>query len=99
LLEWNGTSNHWLTIGTVGTRSNRDGIGAQLHLVTEDGKSQYGLVTSAGSYLSSSDKRVHFGLGNNRSAKLLEVVWPSGTVQTLTNIKADQTLVVTESPQ
>lgn len=97
LLELSGTSNHWLTIDTVGTRSNRDGIGAQLHLVTDDGTNQYGLVSGAGSYLSASDKRVHFGLGSNKSAKLLEIVWPSGTVQRLTNIKADQTMVVTEA--
>ncbi len=96
LLEVSGATNHWLTIDTVGTRSNRDGIGAQLHLVTGDGLNQYGTVSTAGSYLSASDKRVHFGLGGNKSAKSLEIRWPSGTVQMLTNIKADQVLVVRE---
>ncbi len=96
LLEWAGDGNHWLTVDTVGTRSNRDGIGAQLHIVMADGKQQYGLVSSAGSYLSSSDKRVHFGLGRNSFVKLLEIQWPSGTKQTLSNVKADQVLVVHE---
>jgi enediyne biosynthesis protein E4 len=96
LLELAGTSNHWLIVDTVGKRSNRDGIGAKLRLVTGDEKQQYGLVSTAGSYLSSSDKRVHFGMGNNRTARLLQVEWPSGILQTLTDIKADQVLVVRE---
>lgn len=99
LLEWTGTSNHWLTVDTVGTRSNRDGIGAQVRIVTEDGKAQYGLVSTAGSYLSASDKRVHFGLGNNSVVKSLEIQWPSGITQKLVDIKADQVLVVHENAQ
>jgi hypothetical protein len=98
LLEVAGNSNHWLIVDTVGTRSNRDGIGAQLRLVTDDGKQQFGLVSTAGSYLSASDKRVHFGLGSNGAAKVLEIHWPGGVVQTLTNVKADQVLIVRESP-
>ena len=97
LLEMSATSNHWLTVDTIGARSNRDGIGAQLHLIAEDGTSQYGLVSAAGSYLSASDKRVHFGLGGNKTVKQLEIQWPSGIVQKLSDIKADQTLVVRES--
>jgi len=96
LIEMTATTNHWLTVDTIGTRSNRDGIGAQLHLLTEDGKQQYGVVSAAGSYLSSSDKRVHFGLGGNKIVKELEIRWPSGTLQTLTDINADQTFVVRE---
>jgi hypothetical protein len=99
LLEMTGTTNHWLTIDTVGSRSNRDGIGAQLRITTDDGKQQYGLVSGAGSYLSASDKRVHFGLGRNKVVKELEIHWPSGTVQTLKDIQADQTLVVHEPAQ
>lgn len=99
LLEVTGNLNHWLTVDTVGTRSNRDGIGAQLRLVTEDGKQQYSVVSAAGTYLSSNDKRVHFGLGTNTVAKLLEIHWPSGIVQTLQNVKADQLLVVREAAQ
>jgi hypothetical protein len=97
LMEWTGNSNHWLVVDTIGTRGNRDGIGAQLRIVSEDGKQQYGLVSSAGSYLSASDKRVHFGLGANTIVKSLEIDWPSGIVQTLANVKADQLLVVREN--
>jgi len=99
LIEAPATNNHWLTIEAIGTKSNRDGIGAQMRLETGDGKEQFGLVSAAGSYLSSSDKRVHFGLGKNGAAKLLEIRWPSGVVQTLTNVKADQVLVVRENAQ
>jgi hypothetical protein len=97
LMEWSGNANHWLLVDTIGTRSNRDGIGAQLRLVTADGKQQYGLVGSAGSYLSSGDKRVHFGLGANTVVKSLEIDWPSGVRQTLSNVKADQLLIVREN--
>ena len=93
------TPNHWLTINTVGTRSNRDGIGTQLQLLTPDGKHQYAVVTTAGSYLSASDKRVHFGLGKNTMATELTVQWPSGVAQKVTGIKADQTLIVYEPAQ
>jgi hypothetical protein len=99
LLEASQNSNHWLNIDTIGTRSNRDGIGAQLHLVAADGKQQYGSVSNAGSYLSASDKRVHFGLGKNTMVKELQIHWPSGIAQTLSDIKADQTLVVREPVQ
>ncbi|MGH9584589.1 MAG: ASPIC/UnbV domain-containing protein, partial [Bryobacteraceae bacterium] len=80
---------------TVGTKSNRDGIGAQLHLVS-GGRWQYAIVSTASSYLSASDKRVYFGLGKSTSVKLLEIVWPSGIKQTFTNLKADQILVARE---
>jgi hypothetical protein len=53
-------------------------------------------VTTAGSYASSSDKRVHFGLGSDASIKEIELRWPSGTVQTLRNVKADQLLKIVE---
>ena len=96
LLETTGGRNHWLLVSTVGTRSNRDGIGAQLHLVAEDGTQQYGIVSAAGSYLSASDKRVHFGLGSDSIVKELDISWPSGMQQVLRNIKADQVLVVRE---
>lgn len=91
-----GNGNHWLLVNTVGTASNRDGIGARLRLVTASGLDQHGYVTTAGSYLSSSDKRVHFGLGPEKTAKLLEITWPSGVVQRLENVQADQILTVRE---
>jgi len=56
-------------------------------------------VSAAGSYLSASDKRVHFGLGKNSVVQSLEIYWPSGLKQTLTNVKADQALIVHEASQ
>jgi hypothetical protein len=88
------STNHWLTVGLVGHRSNRDGIGAEVKLVTS-GRSQWIVVSTAGSYLSSSDKRVHFGLGADREATL-EIHWPSGINQVVKNVKADQILTVDE---
>jgi hypothetical protein len=96
LLKNGGGENHWLTVNTVGTRSNRDGIGARIRLVMQSGMEQHGIVSRAGSYLSSSDKRVHFGLGQDREVRLLEITWPSGTIQKLTAVKADQILTVRE---
>jgi hypothetical protein len=92
------TSNHWLTLSLVGHRSNRDGIGAEIRLTTATG-SQYVIVTTAGSYLSSSDKRAHFGLGANTVAKSIQIHWPSGILQTLENVRADQILAVDEPTQ
>jgi enediyne biosynthesis protein E4 len=91
-----GTGNHWLLINTVGTASNRDGIGARIRLVGESGAQQFVTVSTASSYLSANDKRAHFGLGKDRTARLIEITWPSGTVQKLENVKADQILTVTE---
>ena len=89
------TPNHWLTLSLVGHRSNRDGIGAEIKLTTSAG-SQYVTVTTAGSYLSSSDKRAHFGLGADTVAKTIQIRWPSGAVQVLENVRADQVLTVNE---
>jgi hypothetical protein len=93
-LVMNGTAkgNHWLIVNTVGKASNRDGIGARIRLVSAAGLEQYGYVSTAGSYLSASDKRVHFGLGGERKVRLLEIEWPSGTVQKLENVDGDQIL-------
>jgi hypothetical protein len=96
LMNQGGNGNHWLLIDTAGTKGNRDGIGARLKLTSDAGKVQYGYVSTAGSYLSASDKRVHFGLGADRSARLLEITWPDGIVQRLENIKCDQILTVRE---
>jgi hypothetical protein len=89
-------SNHWLTIETRGTRSNRDGIGTRIKITGQSGRVQYNHVTTAGSYASSVDRRVHFGLGDDITVKEIELRWPSGTVQVLHNVKADQLLKVTE---
>jgi len=89
------SSNHWLLLKLVGHKSNRDAIGAEIKLVTQAG-SQYQTVTTASSYLSSSDKRVHFGLGAENSVQTIEIRWPSGIRQTLKNVGADQILKVDE---
>jgi enediyne biosynthesis protein E4 len=88
-----GNRSHWLTLTMAGTRSNRDGIGAR---VVVNGQTQ--TVTTAGSYLSASDKRVHFGLGDAAHASV-EVFWPSGVHQVLKDVSADQFLTVEEPRQ
>ena len=97
LYDTTANGNHWLLIQTIGTKSNRDGIGTQIKLTSQSGSVQFNQVTTAGSYASSSDKRVHFGLGRDKVVKEITLRWPSGTVQTLHNVKADQILRVTES--
>src|SRR5260221_13685674 len=87
--------NHWLTLNLVGHKSNRDAIGAEVKLTTAKG-SQFATVTTTGSYLSSSDKRVHFGLGPETTAQSLEIRWPSGLQQKLSNLRADQILQIDE---
>jgi hypothetical protein len=88
-------SGHWLLLKLVGHKSNRDAIGASVKLVTASGQ-QFATVTTAGSYLSSGDKRVHFGLGKENTAESIEIRWPSGIVQTLKNIPGDQVLQIDE---
>ncbi|HXX24774.1 MAG TPA: ASPIC/UnbV domain-containing protein [Terriglobia bacterium] len=88
-------SGHWLQIKTIGTKSNRDGIGAEVKVVA-GGLTQYDRVRTGGSWLSGNDMRLHFGLGNRRGAELVEINWPSGRVDQLTNVSADQILVVRE---
>jgi hypothetical protein len=88
------TSNHWLTLKLVGHTSNRDGIGAEVQVVTS-GRSQLATVSTAGSYLSSSDKRVHFGLAD-RSVAQIKIHWPSGIVQVLKDVGSDRELQIDE---
>ena len=92
------TANHWLTLRLVGHKSNRDAIGAVVKMVTAKG-AQYATVTTASSYLSSSDKRLHFGLGAETRAAAIEIRWPSGIRQTLKDVHADQILPVDEPIQ
>ncbi len=88
--------NHWILLRLIGTRSNRMGLGAQIHITTADGKSQWNEATTAVGYATSSDPRVHFGLGTNKVIQTLEIRWPSGLRQVLHGIAADQILTVTE---
>jgi len=87
--------NHWLEIKLQGTKSNRDGIGARIKVVTKSG-AQYNHMSSTFGYASSSAGPVHFGLGPNATVDLLEIHWPSGIVQTLHDIAADRILAVKE---
>jgi hypothetical protein len=89
------TTNHWITLRLTGHKSNRDGIGAVVKLTTAQG-SQWVTATTSSGYLSASDPRVHFGLGDSAAASSIEIRWPSGIVQTLTNVKGDRQIQVDE---
>jgi hypothetical protein len=91
-----GNRRNWLAIRTVGTTSNRDGIGSRVRVVSPSGQTQHFTISTAVGYLSASDKRLLVGLGSDALARLVEIRWPSGIVQTFDNIKAGQTLVATE---
>lgn len=84
-------AGHWLILRLKGTKSNRDGIGAKIRL-----GNQYGEVTTTVGYASSADWGTHFGLAASQTVHKIEIAWPSGTKQTLSDVKADQVLLVTE---
>ncbi len=99
-LFMNRTPNphHWLIVKLMGSKSNRDGLGAKVKMTT--GKlTQFNHATTSVGYSSASDKRVYFGLGTNAMIDRLEITWPSGVQRTLTKVKADQVLVVKEETQ
>jgi hypothetical protein len=89
-------SGHWLGVALQGVKSNRDGIGARINVVTRAG-SQFNHQTSSVCYASSSLGPVHFGLGRESRIVQVQVTWPSGIVQTIENVNADQILKVVES--
>ena len=89
--------SHWLLVNAIGTKSNRDGIGASVRVVGASGLEQFAFVSTAGSYLSAHDRRVHFGLGADPSVKLLEIRWPSGIVQSWKNLPANQIFTARET--
>ena len=88
--------NHWILLRLRGVASNRMGIGAKIRVTTADGAVQYDHVTTSVGYASSSDSRAHFGLGANTAAKEIEVTWPSGARQVLTDVAADRVVTVVE---
>src|ERR1035441_8280801 len=98
LMNHSGNHNHWIILNLVGVKSNRDGLGTRVKISTSEGN-QYNEATTAVGYNSSSDKRVHFGLGAASVIDAIELRWPSGVKQILTNVKADQILTVTEKGQ
>jgi hypothetical protein len=91
-----GNRRNWLAVRTVGTRSNRDGIGCRVKVVAASGSSQYATINTAVGYLSASDKRVLVGVDRDSTAKLVEIRWPSGIVQKFENVRTGQVLVATE---
>ncbi|MBI3962378.1 MAG: CRTAC1 family protein [Deinococcus sp.] len=95
ILTNTGPSHHWLTVRLTGTTSNRDGIGARVRALI-DGLWRTREIQSGASYMSGHDLAASFGLGNQLKVERLEVRWPSGTVQTLSNVAADQILTITE---
>lgn len=90
-----GNQANWLTLRLIGTKSNRDAIGA-LVKVRSGELTQWDRVRTGGSYLSGNDKRLHFGLGERRSADEIEILWPSGAQEKLEGIPADQFLTIEE---
>ena len=96
MLQNKGTKNHWLGVALVGSQSNRDGIGARVTITDANGKDQIFDVSSSGSYLSSNDRRVVAGLGSSSGVRKVEVRWPSGHVQTITDPKIDHYLLINE---
>jgi enediyne biosynthesis protein E4 len=91
-----GNRNHWVSIRTVGSKSNRDGIGAVVRIESASGK-QWNMVRSGSSYASQSDLALTFGLGGDTSVKTIQVEWPSGTKQNFTGVPANQFITIDES--
>jgi hypothetical protein len=96
LMNTTSNGNHWIILKLVGTRDNRDGLGTRVKITTSEGV-QFNEATTAVGYSSSSDKRVHFGLGKAAVVDKLELWWPTGVKQVLTQVKADQVLTIVES--
>ena len=95
LKSHNAGSNYWLALKAIGTRSNRSAIGARI-TITADGQRQIREILSASSYISQSDLRQHFGLGKSNKVESLEIRWPSGHVDRLSNVSANQFITVRE---
>jgi hypothetical protein len=91
-----GNANHWVEIFLIGTKSNRDGVGARLKVVAGD-LVLFDQRKGGMSYQSAQDPRLHFGLGAHSSVDSLEILWPSGRATNLTKVKADQIIAVKEN--
>jgi len=90
-----GNANNSILIKTVGVKSNRDGIGARIKVVSGD-LTQIDEVRSGGSYISQSDLRVQIGLEKRTKIDLIEIRWPSGVVDKLTNATVNKIITVKE---
>jgi hypothetical protein len=94
-----GSQNNWIRVKLVGTRSNRDGVGAKV-TITAGGDTQVAEVKSGSSYASGSDRRLLFGLGKRTKVDWIEIRWPSGATQRLRDLSCNQTItVVEEAPE
>ena len=91
------TNAHWLNLRLVGTTSNRDGYGCEVR-VTAGGRTQLALYNPTNAYIGQREPRLHFGLGSATTVEKISLKWPSGATQELTNVAADRTLTVTETP-
>jgi len=96
LMNTADSGNHWILLNLVGHKSARDAIGARVKLITASGRTLYNHVAISVGFMSSSDKRVHFGLGQETKIASLEIRWPSGIRQELKDIAADQILKIDE---
>ena len=96
ILRNNGTKNNWLGIQLVGSKSNRQGIGARVIVTDGNDRRQTFDVSTSGSYLSTNDSRVIAGLGNATAIKSVQVDWPSGQKQTLSNLGIDRYVTINE---
>jgi hypothetical protein len=96
LLNSADNGNHWIWLDLVGTKSGHDAIGAKVKVTTASGRSLYNHVSVSKGFMSSSDRRVHIGLGQDSSIQSVEITWPSGQTQTLKNVDVDRILRVEE---
>ena len=96
ILRNEATGANWISFRLKGSRSNSEGIGAEIQITLDTGERQFARVTRASSYLSSNDVRCHFGLAEHSSIQEVRVTWPSGNVQTLRSVRANQFLEIQE---
>ena len=88
--------NHWLGVRLVGSRNNRDGIGAQVRVMLPDGTTLHNHATTSVGYASSSESVVHFGLGKSDLVQEIEVRWPGGSTRKVYGMKPDTIITIRE---
>jgi hypothetical protein len=96
LLNSGGNGHHWLWVDLVGTKCSRDAIGAKVKVTTGSGRVLYGHVSVSSGFMSSSDRRLPFGLGSDDSIRSVEITWPGGQTQELRDVKVDQHIRVVQ---
>ena len=97
LISSRDNGNHWLIVELTGTKSNRDAIGAMVRVTTESDRILFNHVSPSVGFMSTSDKRIHFGLAGESRIKRIEITWPSGVIQVVKDVKVDQVLKVREN--